>query len=267
MDERVAGRGTAENGNLTCAAATCAAVPGDVPGAFGRRGFLGLCAAAGASCALALAGCGGAGESSPDDAASERDAGSPASGAVSDAATGAAPALDEVAPSVSDPAASGASDAADPVEALLSTLTLEQKVYQLFIVRPEALTGFDPVVQAGDATRAALEATPVGGLAYFAKNITGADQFTTMLANTAAMASPVPLFLAIDEEGGPLVARIANSGVFDVPAFPAMFEVGAAGDASAAFEVGDAIGAYLSRIGVNLDFARWRTCSPTRRAR
>ncbi len=260
-NEQVAGHVAAENDNLPSTVAP-AAMPAAMPSApapagasatLDRRGFLGLCAAAGASCALALAGCGGTGEASSEGASDSSAAGATADAVpiLDDSASGTASVTATVA-STGDPAAASASD---EVEALLSTLTLEQKIYQLFIIRPEALTGFDPVVQAGDATRAALEATPVGGLAYFAKNITGADQFTTMLANTAAMAPNVPLFLAIDEEGGPLVARVANSGVFDVPAFPAMYEVGASGDATAAFEVGDAIGSYLSQIGINLDFA------------
>ncbi len=148
-----------------------------------------------------------------------------------------------------------ADDLEGRVEELLAELTVEQKVCQLFCVRPEALTGVGQAVQAGDATREALASRPVGGIVYFGQNILDADQFCTMLADTAAMEVPVPLFFAVDEEGGPLVARIANSGAFDVPSFPAMAEIGASGDVTAAFEVGDTIGGYLAEIGLNLNFA------------
>ena len=40
---------------------------------------------------------------------------------------------------------------------------------QLFIITPEALTGFKTVTQAGDATYKALQEYPVGGLSIFPK--------------------------------------------------------------------------------------------------
>jgi len=141
------------------------------------------------------------------------------------------------------------------VDEALAGLTTEQKVLQIFCIHPEALTGVGQVTVAGDATRAALEATPVGGLIYFGHNIVGEQQFRDLVAGTAAMPVPVPLFLAIDEEGGPLVARVANSGFFSVETFPNMAEVGASGDPAAAYAVGSAIGAYLADIGLNVDFA------------
>ena len=111
------------------------------------------------------------------------------------------------------------------------------------------------VTVAGDATRAVLEATPVGGLIYFGHNIVDEQQFRDLVSGTAAMPVPVPLFLGIDEEGGPLVARVANSGCFAVEAFPNMAEIGATGDDQNAFHVGETIGAYLAELGLNVDFA------------
>lgn len=191
-----------------------------------RRAF--VCAGLAACGALALGGCGTGGSSGQDAAGAEQD----------DAQGGEAP----------DPLT-------ERVEQTLASLTLHQKVCQLFCIRPEALTGVGQVVAAGDTTRAALEENPVGGLVYFGQNITGADQFRALIADTAAMPMPVKLFLAIDEEGGPLVARVAKSGFFDVPVFPSMLDVGAAGDPAAAYEVGDAIGTYLADLGLNVDFA------------
>lgn len=141
------------------------------------------------------------------------------------------------------------------VDETLASLTTEQKVLQLFCIHPEALTGVGQVTVAGETTRAMLEATPVGGLIYFGHNIVDEQQFRDLVAGTAAMPVPVPLFLAIDEEGGPLVARIANSGCFAVESFPNMSEIGATGDHQNAFRVGDTIGAYLADIGLNVDFA------------
>lgn len=145
------------------------------------------------------------------------------------------------------------------VQQKLEFMTLEQKVAQLFVVTPEQLTGVSQAVAAGSATRRALEDMPVGGLCYFAQNITGDQQLRDLLSGTYDMAScsgaGIAPFLAVDEEGGSLVARVATSGYFDVQRFPNMAEVGATGDETQAAHVGAAIGEYLHEIGFNVDFA------------
>lgn len=147
----------------------------------------------------------------------------------------------------------------DPVEKLLGSMTLEQKVGQLFMVTPEQLTGVEVATVAGSMTREALSKIPVGGLIYFAKNLSSAEQVVSLLEGTVELAreagAGIPPFLGIDEEGGPLVARVANSGLFDVERFPNMAEIGATGDPAEAAEVGRVIGTYLHEIGFNLDFA------------
>ena len=42
-------------------------------------------------------------------------------------------------------------------QAQMEQMSLEEKVYQLFIVTPEALTGVETATRAGDTTRAAIE--------------------------------------------------------------------------------------------------------------
>ena len=90
-------------------------------------------------------------------------------------------------------------------------MTLEEKIYQMFMVTPEMLTGYGVVTEAGDSTKAALAQYPVGGLIYFAQNLETQEQTRTMLANCQAFAeeSGIGLFLAVDEEGG-TVARVAD---------------------------------------------------------
>ena len=137
-------------------------------------------------------------------------------------------------------------------------MTLEQKVAQLFVVTPEQLTGVSQAVVAGSATQRALDDIPVGGLCYFAQNITGSQQLRDLLANTCDIASRsgagIAPFLTVDEEGG-MVARVANSGYFDVESFSNMAEVGTTGDETKAAYVGTTVGTYLHEIGFNVDFA------------
>ena len=140
------------------------------------------------------------------------------------------------------------------VQDLIAGMSLEEKVAQMFFVTPENLTGVDVATQAGETTRQALTQYPVGGLIYFSKNIYDEEQLTTMIRNSQSY-SEIPLFIRVDEEGGSLVARIANHPNFDVEKFPDMAEIGATGHPPRAYEVGSTIASYLKDYGFNLDFA------------
>ena len=142
---------------------------------------------------------------------------------------------------------------------ILGKMTLREKVGQLFIVRPEALAaqcnaetapGVDRV---DDAVISRLEEYPVGGIALFSRNITSAEQLPRFIADLQN-SSKYPLFIAVDEEGG-RIARVANSGYFDVASYKSMEDIGRTGDTSKAEEVGRQIGLYLKKLGFNLDFA------------
>jgi len=137
---------------------------------------------------------------------------------------------------------------------ILSKMTLEEKIYQMFVITPEALTEEETVTSAGDITKNALEKFPVGGLVYFAKNIVDANQLTSMLRNTqdyANEAEGMVVFTCIDEEGGK-IARIGNNSAFHVKTFTDMVSIK---DTEKAYEVGTTIASYLKTYGFNVDFA------------
>ena len=137
------------------------------------------------------------------------------------------------------------------IDDLIAGMPLEDKVANLFIITPEALTGVSTATMAGEGTQTALEKYAVGGLIYFQKNIVSKEQITEMLSNTATYAR-YPLFLAVDEEGGK-VARVASAGIYEGVASAG--EIGATGDANNAYQAGVTIGAALSELGFNVDFA------------
>lgn len=143
----------------------------------------------------------------------------------------------------------------DPLETYINDriqeMPLEDKVAGLFIITPEALTGTDIAVKAGDTTKEKLTQYAVGGLIYFKQNMNSEDQLTEMISNTKIY-SKYPLFMAVDEEGG-TVSRVAESGLADNVG--SMGDIGAAGDETQALEAGSNIAAYLSAYGFNLDFA------------
>ena len=142
----------------------------------------------------------------------------------------------------------------DAVEALLSEMTLEEKVYQMFIVTPEQLTGVSKVTAAGNLTKQKLKQYPVGGLVYFSANLVSRNQTKTMLTKVQKYANEiegVDLFLCVDEEGG-RVARVANNKAFRVKNVGPMANVSSEKEA---YDCGETIGAYLSELGFNVDFA------------
>lgn len=158
-----------------------------------------------------------------------------------------------------EPVAKGALDDVEKKTAddLISSMTTEEKVLQLFMITPEALTGVDEVYAAGTKTQEALSKYPVGGIVYFRQNLRSPDQTSDMIVRTQKYSRDrigVELFIGLDEEGGQ-VSRISGREEFGIPAIENMSEIGAAGDPGRAYEVGEQIGTYLSKLGFNLDFA------------
>lgn len=143
------------------------------------------------------------------------------------------------------------------VQEILEGMTTEEKVAQLFMITPEALTGVDGVTLAGDSSKEAYEQYPVGGIIYFSQNLVSPDQTKEMISNMQTYSNEstgVPLLIGVDEEGGS-VSRIGGNSNFDVPSIENMSEVGAEGNVDRAYEIGTTIGGYLSELGFNMNFA------------
>lgn len=136
---------------------------------------------------------------------------------------------------------------------IVDEMTIDEKVYQMFIVLPEQLTGVGQVTAAGTTTQEALEKYPVGGILYLSQNIVSRNQTQTMLSNVQAY-SKIPVFTAVDEEGG-VVSRVGNNPNMGTTSFPSMKNIGSTGDSNQAYTVGYTIGNECKELGFNLDFA------------
>lgn len=160
-------------------------------------------------------------------------------------------------------AAPGAAAQAEQEEAYLETakqtlerMTLEQKVAQLFFVRPEDFSRISSVTEPDARLERAFGRFLVGGVVLFADNIKTEKQLQALtqgLADGGMAAGGIAPFVGVDEEGGS-VARVSKKLRLKNPV-PAMSEVAADGDPQAAYEAGAKIGAYLSGYGFTLDFA------------
>ena len=145
----------------------------------------------------------------------------------------------------SDTQAEAPAPTAPKLEQYLQSMTLEEKVAQLFIILPESLIdGIDCVTAAGDMTQKAFDEIPVGGFIYLRENLQSEEQVKAMLSGIQTFSRNrlnLPAFLCVDEEGGP-VARIGGSGRFDVPIIPNMAKIGETKDFDEAHDVGVRIG-------------------------
>lgn len=138
---------------------------------------------------------------------------------------------------------------------LLEQMSLEEKVYQMFMVKPEQLTGVYPTTASGETTKNAIEEYPVGGIVYFADNLVSVPQTKDMISNVQQYAkdsSGVGLFTAVDEEGG-TVARVSQK--LGTTSFSNMKYYGDINDAGQGYTIGYTIGSDLHRLGFNVDFA------------
>lgn len=138
----------------------------------------------------------------------------------------------------------------EAVMAVFNSMSLEEKICQFFIVRPEALCPQYPVTQAPENLDALLAQYPVGGVALFGSNIENRDQCTA-LTGAFQSASRVPLFICVDEEGGS-VSRIGSNSAMGTTAFPDMAQIEGTQNA---YNVGFTIGSEIKALGFNVDFA------------
>ncbi|MGN1158078.1 MAG: glycoside hydrolase family 3 N-terminal domain-containing protein [Agathobacter sp.] len=104
----------------------------------------------------------------------------------------------------------------DSVEAKLSSMTLQQKVAQLFLISPEALTenSYNTVTVFGNASKQYFDKYPVGGLVYSPINFQNAAQTQALLKGIKDYSIErygMPIFTAIEEEGGANNSPLANA--------------------------------------------------------
>ncbi len=136
------------------------------------------------------------------------------------------------------------------VDALISNMTLEDMVYQMMFVTPEALTGEKTHIKADEKMKDALTMYPVGGIVYFADNFVTYDQTVEMINNTQSF-SEIPLFISVDEEGG-RVSRLGKNKSMGVSLLPPMSKVQ---NEKEAFMLAEGLGKELKALGFNMNFA------------
>ena len=129
-------------------------------------------------------------------------------------------------------------------EELLASMTLEEKVGQLFFVRVPAESALEDVTQ-----------YQFGGYILFGRDFKGltAEQVRQNIAGWQS-AAKVPLLIGVDEEGGTVVRASSNPNICDEPYWSprALYNAGGAGLVTSVEQ--DKINT-LQNLGINVNFA------------
>lgn len=135
-------------------------------------------------------------------------------------------------------------------EEILRSMTLREKVYQLFVVFPIQISGEKSVTVVTDAMKSGLKDRPVGGVLYDASNMISKDQVARLLSDMQS-GSAIPLLTSCDEEGG-RVGRLMNT--VGTTKLDPMMSYRAGGEAVAT-QNARTIATDMRSLGFNLDFA------------
>lgn len=132
------------------------------------------------------------------------------------------------------------------VNKIIDSLTLEEKVGQLFI------GSYSGTTLTSDAINA-IEKYKLGNFIYMGYNTPSgvvAGNFTIELQNKFVSTLKIPGFICIDQEGG-RVTRLFNGGT----RFMSNMSVAATGNPENAYLIGEAVGEELKTYGINFDLA------------
>lgn len=138
----------------------------------------------------------------------------------------------------------------DAAQTLLDGMTTQEKICQLLIVHPEALTGGGTVTGMTDSLAAALREYPVGGVLLSAGNMTSGEQLAALTAALSNGCKTAPL-ISVDEEGG-RVARLMNT--VGTTKLGSMYSYRAQGT-QGAHDNAQTIARDIAAYGFNTDFA------------
>ena len=130
----------------------------------------------------------------------------------------------------------------DPIQMLLDSMTVEEKVGQLFLAR----------CPAGNA-REDITAYHLGGYILFGQDFENEtpDSFCQKIRDYQSV-SPIPMLIAVDEEGG-TVCRVSSRQAFRGSKFPSPREAYAAGGMEQVLSLETEKAKLLTDLGINVN--------------
>lgn len=135
----------------------------------------------------------------------------------------------------------------DKVDAIVANMSYKEKLGQMVMI---GIHG----TELTDDAKYMLSQYHIGNIILFDRNLQMAEQTVKLTADLQQAASdagqPVPLFIGIDEEGGPV---LRGKGFIEPP--PSQRVLGAAQDTVAAESWARKTGEQLRKLGINVNFA------------
>jgi beta-N-acetylhexosaminidase len=118
------------------------------------------------------------------------------------------------------------------------------------VADPHLMLAFEGT-EVPDWLRRRLEDSPPAGVTLFREwNMTSPDQVAELTsALQEANSSPLPLLIAVDQEGGQLIGLAGSTE------FAGNMAIGASGDVALASEVAAAMGTEVAAVGINVNYA------------
>ena len=140
-------------------------------------------------------------------------------------------------------------------EDITKEMSLKDKIGQLFIVSLYSLDEGETKNQQKitKEMKDTIEKYSIGGVILFSKNMKDASQ-TKDLIGDLQDASEIPLFAAVDEEGGS-VARVSSNEEMGVEHYPSAKEIGETYDEDLIKEMGKNQSDQLKKLGFNMNLA------------
>lgn len=134
----------------------------------------------------------------------------------------------------------------EELQARLGGMSLSRKIGQML------LCGFYGT-EIGDGLKRFIAERGIGGVIYFARNVSSVEQVAELsarLQETALHSGNLPLWISIDQEGG-MVARITDG----VALMPGQMAIAAGSAPEEAYRLARISGEELRLLGINLNFA------------
>lgn len=147
-------------------------------------------------------------------------------------------------------------EVSDEAKAKLAEMTLEEKIAQMYIVRPEQLMNIRQVVAAGNRTRNVINQYPVGGFVYSELNFEDEEQAKELVTGVMQFGMDrigLPMYLALKEQGGENYSPLAKNTGLEIQ--KSATELANAGDVTQVQNTAKNIGGYLKDTGINMNFA------------
>lgn len=133
------------------------------------------------------------------------------------------------------------------VDEMLAQLTVEEKLGQLFMVFFDGTT-YSPALEQ------TIQDLHVGGILIFHQNVGAVEELAALIAaaqeTAATSGAEIPLFVAVDHEGG-LINRFGDR----LTTFPGPMAIAATGSVENARAVAEVMSAELLALGINMNLA------------